>query len=79
MALEQQINRFVYLLRQAEGCGEVVAGAQRYHAERHGLESAVHTGDAIDRLVQRPIAAGDEEMVVTVLDRLGGRVAGVTF
>ena len=79
LAREQQIDGCFNILRQAKRGGEVVARAQWDHAECDGFQSAIDTGDAVDGLVQRAVAACNEEMVVAIFDSLCGGVGGITF
>src|SRR5688572_23303609 len=46
---------------------EVVAGAERDHAERHRVQPARNPRYAVDRFVQRAVAASHEKLLVTIL------------
>ena len=72
-------DRLLDVLRNAERGREVIARAERNHAEGDRLEAPGEAGDAVEHLVQRAVAAADEQVIDAVLHRPRRRESGVTF
>ena len=65
--------------RKAERRREVIARAQRDHAKGDLRQAMIKTRDAVQDLVERPVAAAHEEMIVAVADGLLGHLGRIAF
>ena len=79
IACQERLDRVRDVFRKTESRREIVPRTQRDHAERHLRQALLESRDAVQDLVERPVAAPDEEVVVAVEHRLLGGTGRVAF
>ena len=78
-SVEELRDRLIDVVGNAERRGEVVARSEWDDAELHHPEAAGDARDAVEDLVERAVAAADEQVIHAIVDGAGRRGRGVAF